>query len=874
MKADPNVLAHQEWIGFVQPAGLVVSATALVRAGAILPRRDTEGQRLLVGCVTDTPAAPGQEPTPALPDFEAFARGVLGWSFSPKGFAGGPAGEIPEELVVSLPELGITLAPDLAVREREPADDGPPWQLLVQVITDERPFDGRGEGRDLSPHIAMERLLRETGVAAGLIAGPRVLRLISAPRGESSGWLDFQVAEMVTAAGRPICAAMRLLLSQPRLLTLTKAQRLAALLGDSRRFQNEVSEKLAEQVLHALYELLRGFQAAHEESRGQLLARELRESPDDVYRGLLTVILRLVFLLYAEERDMLPGGETFVRYYSLGGLFERLRADAAQYPDTMDLRYGAWPQLLALFRAVYDGAPALAMPPRHGALFEPDRFPFLEGRVAAGGRPTLERIEPPRVADGTVYRALEKLLVLDGERISYRALDVEQIGSVYETMMGFRLELARGRSLAIKAQSRFGAPTTVSLEELLAVPSGQRGKWLLDNAGRKLPAKAAAAVKDAATLEDLHAALAGMVDTWATPDLVAAGAMVLQPSEERRRSGSHYTPRSLTEPIVRTTLEPVLAALRGDDGRPPRPEQILELKVCDPAMGSGAFLVEVCRELGDALVEAWAVHGGRPVLPADEDERIFAQRLVAQRCLYGVDRNAVAVDLAKMSLWLATLAREHPLTFLDHALRHGDSLVGLTRRQIEAFSWQPGAPGFEAIRVGGALARVGELRREIRQAGDDVPDWRLRDMWDEAQHELSDVRLYGDLVLAAFFAGSKPAERETARALYADAVMNGDGSDSTGRCWRSCARARRRSCRSTGRSSSRRCSSASSRGSTRSPATRRSAARTPSAAATSAWVPRLAQGAPRRQPRQRRSRRALLPPRASTLLRPRRDLRA
>ena len=96
VKADPNVLAHQEWIGFVQPAGLVVSATALVRAGAILPRRDTEGQRLLVGCVTDTPAAPGQEPTPALPDFEAFARGVLGWSFSPKGFAGGPAGEIPE----------------------------------------------------------------------------------------------------------------------------------------------------------------------------------------------------------------------------------------------------------------------------------------------------------------------------------------------------------------------------------------------------------------------------------------------------------------------------------------------------------------------------------------------------------------------------------------------------------------------------------------------------------------------------------------------------------------------------------------------------------------------------------------------------------
>ena len=172
------------------------------------------------------------------------------------------------------------------------------------------------------------------------------------------------------------------------------------------------------------------------------------------------------------------------------------------------------------------------------------------------------------------------------------------------------------------------------------------------------------------------------VDTAATPDLVPPGAMVLQPSEERRRSGSHYTPRTLTEPIVRTTLEPILADLRAEDGRAPLPEQILDLKVCDPAMGSGAFLVEACRQLGDALIDAWNAHGSRPPIPADEDEVVFARRLIAQRCLYGVDRNPVAVDLAKMSLWLVTLAREHALTFLDHALRHGDSLVGLTRRQI------------------------------------------------------------------------------------------------------------------------------------------------------------------------------------------------
>jgi hypothetical protein len=618
----------------------------------------------------------------------------------------------------------------------------------------------------------MERLLRETGVPAGLLFNGRVLRLISAPRGESSGWLDFRIGEMTQTAGRPILAALRLLLSQQRLLALPRAQRFAALLEDSRRFQNEVSEKLAQQVLHALYELLRGFQAAHDATGGELLREPLDDNPDEVYHALLTVLLRLVFLLYAEEREMLPEEETFLRFYSLAGLHERLREDAAHHPDTMSQRYGAWAQLLVLFRMIHDGADAVSIPKRHGVLFDPDRFPFLEGRSAATARQVHERIEPPLVPDGTVYQVLDKLLVLDGERLSYRALDVEQIGSVYETMMGFRLRVATGRSVAIKAQKRHGAPATVDLEALLVEQPGKRAKWLQDRADRKLTPKVGAAAKEAATLEDLHAALVPVTDIAATPDLVPHGAMILQPSEERRKSGSHYTPRALTEPIVRTTLEPILDRLR-EGGSPPRADQILDLKVCDPAMGSGAFLVEACRQLGDALVEAWAVHGGRPQLPADEDEVVLARRMVAQRCLYGVDRNPVAVDLAKMSLWLVTLAREHALTFVDHALRHGDSLVGLSRRQIESFHWNSAAPGFEAIRIGDHLVKVAELRTQIREAGDEVSDFVVRDLWDEAQTELSQVRLLGDLVPAAFFSGAKPQERETKRIELASAVAEG-----------------------------------------------------------------------------------------------------
>src|SRR5690606_17127678 len=152
-------------------------------------------------------------------------------------------------------------------------------------------------------------------------------------------------------------------------------------------------------------------------------------------------------------------------------------------------------------------------------------------------------------------------------------------------------------------------------------------------------------------VDDVVAVLGTKVSRY-TPQLLPTGSLYLQPTDERRRSGSHYTPRSLTEPIVRTTFRPILERL----GDSPTPEQILELKVCDPAMGSGAFLVEACRQLGDELVKAWHAHDSVPTIPPDEDELLHARRIVAQRCLYGVDKNPMAVDLAKLSLWLATLA--------------------------------------------------------------------------------------------------------------------------------------------------------------------------------------------------------------------------
>jgi hypothetical protein len=477
----------------------------------------------------------------------------------------------------------------------------------------------------------------------------------------------------------------------------------------------------------------------------------------------------LVFVLYAEDRGLLPRDALYGNHYSVAGLFERLRADAGRYPDTMDQRYGAWARLLALFRLIHDGAAhgSLRLPPRYGHLFSPDRYNFLEGRPWRVGRVIGDRIDPPLVSDGVVYRVLQNLVILDGERLSYRTLDVEEIGSVYQTMMGFTLEVARGRSIAAKATKPHGAPTTINLEALLEVESHRRGRWLREQADQKVTSQALESLVAARTPEDAVAALDKKVAREATPQIVPAGAMILQPSDERRRSGSHYTPRSLTEPIVEASLRPILAQL----GENPRPEQILDLKVCDPAMGSGAFLVEACRQLGGWLVKAWHAHRCLPAIPPDEDEVLHAQRLVAQRCLYGVDRNSLAADLAKLSLWLATLAKDHAFTFLDHALRHGDSLVGLSREQIASVHWAPAKQlATVTALVTKRIQRAIELRRQIQAAPEGTSDADLREWLRDADEALRDARMVGHLVVAAFFGAEKAKAREEARTEIAAQV--------------------------------------------------------------------------------------------------------
>lgn len=749
MSIDYAIKDHQAWLGYLQPDGLVVSAAALSDSQVLVDRNAAQLQRQFLEFVEEAESE-GGETLHQIRDLRALLTGFLDWPA--EALVGADGAELPEALTSPMPEFGETLAPTLALRSISAAAE-PEWLLLISEVAPEVDLDSRtqaaGSHWSASPSQRLERLLRDSRVPIGLLTNRRQIRLVYAPRGENAGTLTFPVGAMCEVPGRLILSAFHTLLGRFSLFNAPSDARLPALLLRSRSYQARVSTTLSGQVLDALYELLRGFQAADEKAKGKLLNEVLASDPDLIYRGLLTTLLRLVFLLFAEDRGLMPDSSLYQRNYALHGLFERLRTDAEHYPDTMDQRFGAWAQLLALFRAVHAGCrvKGMEMPARRGYLFDPARFPFLEGSTESG---------LPLVADGVIHRVLTKLLLLDGERLSYRTLDVEQIGSVYETMMGFKMLRVGGLSVALKPAKARGAPPVVDLDALLALKK-DRTKWLKENADQTLPAPIARAVDTAGSVSELLEALQKRIAVRATPHPVAPGGLALQPNDQRRKQGSHYTPRSMTEPIVRTTLQPVLEQL----GPRPTPAQILELKVCDPAVGSGAFLVESCRQLAEALVKAWHQHNELPPIPPDEDELLLARRLVAQRCLYGVDRNPMAVDLAKLSLWLATLAKDHPFTFLDHSIREGDSLVGLSRAQIEDMDWvlRPGGKTFGLEWLERRLNAATASRREILSAGDYMLPEEKAQRLATADESLNLVRETGDLVLAAFFAEAKPKAR-------------------------------------------------------------------------------------------------------------------
>ena len=289
---------------------------------------------------------------------------------------------------------------------------------------------------------------------------------------------------------------------------------------------------------------------------------------------------------------------------------------------------------------------------------------------------------------------------------------------------------------------------------------------------------------------------------------------VLQPTDERRRTGSHYTPRSLTEPIVRHALEPALERL-GPDATP---AQILELKVCDPAMGSGAFLVEACRQLGARLVEAWARW------PDTKPQR--SRRTRTRSCTPGGSSRSAASTASTRTRWRSTspscrcgsrrLARDHEFTFLDHALKMGDSLVGLTRdadRGAALGRRQAGPAAVPQAGDGRVSAGGRSAAPRIRDAPDDVAARSRRCGTVASRRRLEPIRVDGRRGDRGLLRRATSRRRARRRGSEVESRFTASSRSELGSSCGEAARELRdgrasRPRRSIGRSSSRRCSSA------------------------------------------------------------------
>jgi hypothetical protein len=793
---------HETWLGMVQPSeGLVVSIPALIEADCF-ERQSADDHRAFLEFLEEVPAksasaADGPSPLRIRDVLDVLVEG-LDWNEELL------EREPPGELSLYVPEGGQTIAPTAALRypdyAKPTAAEGqslPPaarvgqgFRILVWELPDGLPFEERETETgswDYPPEKKFERLLRECRVPIGLLTNGRVIRLLYAPIGEASGYVDFRAQDVAEVGGRPIFDALVMLLSGERIEGVAPDRQLEAILKRSREMQAEVTTELSSQVFGALETLLRGFEAADLRQGGDLLRPVMEQERDILYEGLLTVLLRLVFLLYAEDSGLLPTEHPlFSKHYSLYALFEQLEQERGQYPDAMNRRYSAWPQLLALFRSVFLGVDHgdLHLPPREGHLFDPHRFPVLEGFEGnvVPIRDAEERAhsQVPTVDDETIYQVLRNLVYLGNERLSYRNLYEEQIGSVYEALMGYYTMRVESPSVRIKPSDSKVAPTWLSAEGLLCVKPAQRSKRLKEATGLA-GARSKKLLKELSSIESEHSGDPQNLIRGATErleeerikgsEVALEGRIVIQPGTERKRTSSHYTPPSLSAPMVARTLEPLLATF----GAEPSSDQILSLTVCDPAMGSGAFLVAACRYLGERVLEAWAREGRMEEFRAKEDDAlIYARRLVAERCLYGVDKNPFAVELAKLSLWLVTLQREKPFTFLDHNLRSGDSLVGCSFEQITAFHWKPGKQmGLFEAELNDALEEAIQARAFILERSvEDTPEANraMRTAMEDADDALSGLRTIGDLLIGAFFSAGKDKVRERERLRRLDLI--------------------------------------------------------------------------------------------------------
>lgn len=745
-KRPPSIASqHADWLRLIEVSGPFLSLPVLVQAfGHGLDKVESEAmRRIRTGYAVWKEGAKSDAADRAW--IETVITGLLEHeAVSLSRFE--ESSNVPSTLRHRVEEHAEAIWPQIVIKESDKTfPDGarvlicayPHSQRLDRTVT--------GSRWSASPQSRMAELCRATGVRLGLVTNGEQWTLVDAPKDETIGYATWYAQLWLDEPGT--LSAFRSLLGRHRLFAVGQDETLESLLTKSRDNQHEVTTQLGLQVRRAVEVLVRALDRADQDSKRALLEHV---GVTEIYQAAVTVMMRLVFLLSAEERGLLLLGDPlFDQYYAVSTLCEQLRETADQHgEELLERRRDAWCRLLAAFRAVHGGVhhDRLQIRAYGGGLFDPDRYPFLEGRskgTAWRDAPS----DPLPIDNRTVLHILESLQFLqvklgshvESRRLSFRALGIEQIGHVYEGLLDHTA--IRAKDVTVGLVGPDGSESEVPLAAL-EEKRGRGQEDLLDflhehkvksgkPAIQKLVATDVPAVR-LARMERLcrDAALWKRVEPFASlirdddfgqPLILLAGQLYATVGQDRSDTGTQYTPVSLTQPVVEYSLEP-LVYIGPAEGKPREQwqlrtaKEILALKVCDMACGSGAFLVQACRYLADRLLEAWAIaeraapspspgkqtfpsitfegshtRHERDLVPRDPDERLLvARRLIAQRCLFGVDVNPVAAEMAKLSIWLLTLSKDKPFSFLDHAIRSGDALLGLhDLDQLKHFSLDP-----------------------------------------------------------------------------------------------------------------------------------------------------------------------------------------
>ena len=667
------------------------------------------------------------------------------------------------------------------------------WEGLgggrLPVFMEPGPRVGIGKGRRTVSRVL--GWLRAGNDHLALVTNGKQWRLLFAGL-DFEAWCEWDV-DLWFQEGRPApqVDALRTLLS-PKLWTPASkdaAPPLLQAIRDTRKGQAELSETLGERVREAVEVLIQG--------HGEALKEQCADvDPADIYRAACRVAMRLVVILFAEARDLLPrDNPVYHASYGLNGLIERLQSAAGGH--ALSRRFSAWPQVQALFTLVHDGSHLPQMPVKDygGELFKPGSAESADGLSRALAVFETACLKHDVLPDDDVRRMLEgmtltRVQIRQGRGgtwvtmpVDFSDLSSDYIGILYEGLLDYELKTApSGEPVIFLAAGRYPA---LPLSRLKAMDDNAI-KALFSNLKKDASAdegwpEEAADQTDASETDgnesvgtagplfsdpgeassdcrDPRLASRTRAEKWAwraasvaglvkkprgklTPerrlkagaDLARAArklvARVVLPGEwylvrwggTRKGSGSFYARPGLVVPTVRRTLQPLAYdPPPGDDGEPDsnapatkwtpkRPEQILDLKVCDPACGSGAFALSALRFLSDALLASLQHHSriqphrertmvrllGVPdddaagerlddeLIPCPQDHDEFESRLravlrrhVVERCIYAVDLDPLAVELCRLSLWIETMNRTLPFGFLDHKVKCGNSLVG------------------------------------------------------------------------------------------------------------------------------------------------------------------------------------------------------